>query len=247
MKYYSFKNIRATGIAEAICTPKGIGNWSVNDPEAVKNYALLGNEFGLTPNDMVRAKQVHSANVRVITREDAGEGIVRPLTHGDVDALVTNVPGLMLCTVEADCTPVYLLDPVKKAIAMIHSGWKGTAAMISANAISVMHETYGSDPKDLLAAIGPCNCGLCYEVSDDLIPPFREGFGDDTERYFTAKDNGKYLLDLKRAVHDTLVNSGIPAGNIETSPYCTYHDDLFYSWRKDKDPLVRMLTAIYLK
>lgn len=154
----------------------------------------------------------------------------------------------MLCTVEADCTPVYLLDPVHMAIGMIHSGWRGTAARISTNAISLMEQTYGTRAGDMIAAIGPCICRDCYEVSEDLIEPFREGFGAETaDTFFTPKGGGKYLLDLKSAVRKTLELSGVRSENIEDSGYCTCHDGMFYSWRKDQDASVRMLTAIWLK
>lgn len=247
MEYFSFKNIDSTGIARAIYTPKGLGNWSIGDPGALANFTLLGKEFGISPETMVRTDQKHTADVRVITAAEAGEGVVRPVTRMECDGIMTDVPGIMLCTVEADCTPVYLLDPVRRAAAMVHSGWRGTASKITDNAIRMMEETYGTDPADILAAIGPCICRDCYEVSEDLIPPFRESFGESAaDNFFTAKDNGKYLLDLKAAVKKTLTLAGVHERNIEDSGYCTCHSGKFYSWRGDKDPSVRMLTAIWL-
>ncbi|MBE6018316.1 MAG: laccase domain-containing protein, partial [Lachnospiraceae bacterium] len=148
MEYFSFKNIDSTGIARAIYTPKGLGNWSIGDPGALANFTLLGKEFGISPETMVRTDQKHTADVRVITAAEAGEGVVRPVTRMECDGIMTDVPGIMLCTVEADCTPVYLLDPVRRAAAMIHSGWRGTASKITDNAIRMMEETYGTDPAD---------------------------------------------------------------------------------------------------
>ena len=248
MKYFTFKNIQASGIADALYTSKDVGRWGLNDPEALPNYVSLGEAFGIVPSSMVRTKQTHTTGIRVITAENAGEGVTRPITAEGYDGMITNVPRLMLCTVEADCTPVYLLDPVNKAIAMIHSGWKGTAGKISANAINLMQENYGTKPSDILAAIGPCICGDCYEVSDDLIPHFENSFNaEEVHDFFTPKPNGKYLLDLKKAVRSTLTGCGVPVENIEDSGHCTYHDGLFWSWRHDKDRTVRMLTAIMLK
>ena len=247
MKFYEFGNMKATGLVKALYTPMGIGKWGLNDPNSQESYEALGREFTITPSDMIRTKQLHTAAVRVVGREHGGEGVIRPITAEGFDGLITDEPGLMLCTVEADCTPVYLLDPVHKAIAMLHSGWKGTAGRISANAISLMEETYGTKPEDVIAAIGPCICPNCYEVSDDLIPPFKANFTENqVKELFTAKPNGKYWLDLKKAVRITLNDAGVSACNIEDSGYCTYHDNLFYSWRRDKNPDVRMLTAIML-
>ena len=248
METFSFDSIEKTGIAHAICTPKGIGNWAMNDPDSLVNFTLLGDEFGISPDRMVRTDQKHTADVRVITASDAGEGVVRPVTRTECDGIMTDVPGLMLCTVEADCTPVYLLDPVNRAVAMLHSGWRGTAARITTNAIRLMEETYGTCASDIIAAIGPCICRDCYEVSGDLIPPFRESFGEETaDSFFTTKENGKYLLDLNAAVRKTLELSGVLPENIEISGYCTCHSGMFYSWRGDGDPSVRMLTAIWLR
>lgn len=247
MELFRFANIQGSGIADAVYTPKGLGNWTMNDSGALANFTLLGEETGISPRRMVRTDQKHTATVRVITESDAGNGVIRPCEWTECDGLVTNVRRLMLCTVEADCTPVYLLDPVHRAIAMLHSGWRGTAARITTNAIDLMRETYGTDPSDIYAAIGPCICKDCYEVSEDLLGPFRENFGDAADQFFTAKGGGKYLLDLKLAVVRTLEEAGVKSENIEDSGYCTCHSDRFYSWRKDKDPSVRMLTAIWLK
>lgn len=247
MKHLTFRSIEETGIAHAIYTPMGTGGWRLNEPEDLDNYTELGGMFGITPNMMVRTKQLHTTGVRVITADMAGEGVIRDVSAEGYDGMVTNVRKLMLCTVEADCVPVYLLDPVSRAVAMVHSGWKGTAGRISENAVNLMKETFGSRPETIIAAIGPCICRDCYEVSEDLIGPFMETFPEaDVRRFFRAKDNGKYMLDLKDAVQTTLIQAGIDPAHIEDSGYCTFHSGQFYSWRRDADPDVRMLTAIWL-
>ena len=247
MEYLTFRSIEASGIAHALYTTMGTGNWRLNEPADLKNYEELGRDLNITPEHMVRTRQLHTSGVYAVTEENAGEGVTRDVTFEGYDGLVTNIPGLMLCTVEADCVPVYLLDPVHHAIGMIHSGWKGTCGLISANAVRLMHEKYGTRPEDMIAATGPCICSSCYEVTDDLIPPFEAAFGSaEARRFFTARDNGRYLLDLKMAIRKTLTMEGIREDNIEDSGYCTYHSGKFYSWRRDADPDVRMLTAIVL-
>ena len=102
--------------------------------------------------------QTHTANVRVITEEDRGNGITKPRPYTDVDGMVTNVPGLVLATFYADCVPLYFVDPVHRAIGLSHSGWRGTAAKIGKVTVEKMNEEYGTDPKDIYSAIGPSIC-----------------------------------------------------------------------------------------
>ena len=247
MDFYSFKKIDGTGLAKTLFTTNVYDGFGFNNPEHMDNYIKLGKSFGLTPSDMVRTNQTHTSIVRLITRANAGEGITCPGPESGSDGMVTNEPGLMLCTVEADCVPVYLLDPVNKAIGMVHSGWRGTAGHISANAISLMKKSFGTDPGSILAAIGPCICKDCYEVTKDLKESFLETFSpEEVSGFFTPKPNGRYWLDLKAAITATLTGAGVLPENIEDSGFCTFHDSQFHSWRRDGRKDGRMLTAICL-
>lgn len=90
--------------------------------------------------------------------------------------MITNVPGLTLATFYADCVPLYFVDPVKRAIGLSHSGWRGTVGKIGKKTVERMEETYGSNPADIRAVIGPSICQDCYEVSVDVIDEFRQAF-----------------------------------------------------------------------
>ena len=125
---------------------------------------------------MVLSKQTHTTNVRVVTEEDKGKGVMRERNYTDVDGMITNVPGICLVTSYADCVPLYFVDPVKKAIGLSHSGWRGTVGKIGKNTVQLMQENFGSKPEDLLAAVGPSVCMDCYEVSEDVIEQFKEAF-----------------------------------------------------------------------
>ena len=145
--------------------------------EAVRtNYELLGAAIGFSTDSLVFSKQTHTTNVRVVTEEDRGKGFVKERDYTDVDGLVTNVPGITLATFYADCVPLYFVDPVHKAIGLSHSGWKGTVGKIGKVTVEQMTAQYGTDPKDVLAAIGPSICQSCYEVSEDVIEQFRAAF-----------------------------------------------------------------------
>ncbi|MCR4788628.1 MAG: peptidoglycan editing factor PgeF [Lachnospiraceae bacterium] len=214
---------------------------------AEADYVRAATEFGVCTDDLIRIPQVHSAKVRRIRKENAGEGIMRPVSVTGYDGMVTDEKGIVLCTVEADCVPVYLYDPVKKVIGMVHSGWKGTAGRISADAIRMMREDLGCSSSDIVAVIGPCICEKCYEVGGELKDGFLKEFSpSEVDGFFMPKENGKYLLDLKSAIKLTLIKCGIREENISDTNVCTFESEDICSWRRDADKAARMLTAIML-
>ena len=143
--------------------------------------------MGVNVEDMVLSKQTHTTNVRVVTAEDKGKGVMRERNYTDVDGMITNVPGICLVTSYADCVPLYFVDPVKKAIGLSHSGWRGTVGKIGKNTVQLMQENFGSKPEDLLAAVGPSVCMDCYEVSEYVIEQFKEAFEKSTGVIFSIR------------------------------------------------------------
>ena len=134
-----------------------------DDKDAVmENFQRIASAIGINCHDMVLSRQTHTANVRVVTEEDKGKGIVRERDYTDVDGLVTNVPGICLVTSYADCVPLYFVDPIKKVIGLSHSGWRGTVGKIGKETVRVMKEHFGCDPADILAAVGPSICQDCF-------------------------------------------------------------------------------------
>lgn len=244
MKYITIPKFENTGLVKTMFTQIGEGGFGYNNPEDIENYRGAADEFGVTTSEMIRLQQTHSKTVRTVDLSCGGEGITREQTISGNDGMVTNEKGLMICTVEADCVPVLMLDPTKKVIANVHSGWRGTAGRISANAVKMMQKEYGTKPKDILVCIGPHNCSKCYEVTEEIIPEF-DGF--DKGKIFTDKGNGKYLLNMSEAICETLYEAGVPKENIEDLRICTQEDTRFSSWRRDKDKKSRILTAIMLK
>ncbi len=255
MRLHKIEPLEKTGLVHTFFTTKEDTHWKQGTPKMDVNYETLAAQFGLTPEGVVGVYQTHTANIKIVWKENGGETILRPEAETGFDGMITKERGLILCTKQADCVPVYLLDPEKKAIAMIHSGWKGTAGKISRNAVKLMEETYGSRPENILAALGPCICGECYEVSEDLLLPFSENFTkEQMEKFFQpGKKEGKYLLDLPLAIRFTLGNLGLKEENIFDPPFCTLHSReadgrwAFPSYRRDHDDVERMLTGILLK
>ena len=245
--YIQFKNLSATGIVKhGFSTRKGgvstgiFSSMNLNfkrgdDPDAVlENYRRMAAALNMRVEDMVLSDQTHTTNVRVITEEDRGKGILRPQDYSDVDGMITNVPEIVLVTSYADCVPLYFVDPVRKAIGLSHSGWKGTVGHIGQKTVWKMHEVYGSEPKDIVAAIGPSICQSCYEVSDDVAEAFRANFtADEAADILLDKGNGKYQLDLWKANWYVLADAGILPEHLSVTDLCTAcHPDLLWSHRK---------------
>ena len=124
--------------------------------------------------------------------------------------MITNVPGICLVTFYADCVPLYFVDPVKKAIGMSHSGWRGTVGKIGKVTVEKMVKEYGSNPSDIVAAIGPSICQDCYEVSEDVILEFQKNIAENLwDELFYRKENGKYQLNLWKANEAVFLEAGI--------------------------------------
>ena len=214
---------RLGGVSQGIYSSMNLSFTRGDDDAAVhENYRRLAAAVGFEAEDIVTSDQTHTANVRVITEEDRGNGITKPRQYTDVDGMITNVPGLVLATFYADCVPLYFVDPVHHAIGLSHSGWRGTVAKIGAVTVERMREEYGSDPGDIYSAIGPSICQDCYEVSEDVIQEFRTAFGrKDWDVLFYRKENGKYQLNLWEANRIIMQEAGIREEHISMPGICT--------------------------
>lgn len=225
---------RLGGVSEGFLGSMNLSYTRGDDPAHVdENYRRIAVAIGVKPEHMVCTHQTHTTNVRIVTREDAGKGVTREKDYTDVDGLITNVPGICLVTFYADCVPLYFVDPVKKAIGLSHSGWRGTVGKIGKVTVELMQKTYGSDPKDILAAIGPSICQDCYEVSEDVIVKFQKSF---EEKYwpelFYQKENGKYQLNLWKANELVFEEAGILKKHIAVTNVCTHcNPDILFSHR----------------
>ena len=253
MKFFSIPELEKTGKVTTLFTSASDTAWNYEDEKARDNYVDLGHQLGIALDDMVKSKQTHTDIVKVVSRQNGGDGILRPIDESQpYDGLITNEKNLLLCTVEADCVPVYFYDPVKEVIAMVHSGWKGTVKKISEITIKKMQKEFGCVSENMRVAIGPHICKDCYEVGEDVFEEFRHSFNSqELQKIFIPKNSGKYLLNLEEAVRMTLEENGVPATNIFSAGVCTLHSQLdgfnFCSYRRTKSKTERMLTAIMMK
>ncbi len=190
--------------------------------EAVReNFRIFSAAVGFDPDKLVLSHQTHTANLRVVTEEDFGKGVWRERDYSDIDGLVTNVPGAVLVTQYADCTPLLFFDPVKRVAATSHAGWRGTVAEIGKKTVELMKSEFGSDPADIVAAIGPSINECCYEVDDPVINEIKKLDYLDRDKCYTEKGDGKYMLSLREVNRQILINAGIKKENIDVSDLCT--------------------------
>lgn len=228
---------RLGGVSQGIYASMNLSFSRGDEREAVlENYRRIAEAIGFDWENIVTSDQTHTTNVRVVTESDRGCGLTKPRPYRDVDGMITDVPGLVLATFYADCVPLYLVDPVKKAIGLSHSGWKGTAGKIGLATVQAMQREYGTDPKDLVAAVGPSICQECYEVGGDVIGEFEKAFPKEQwDRLFYHKPNGKYQLDLWEANRQIFLEAGVAAERIILPGICTCCNPQFlFSHRASK-------------
>lgn len=218
---------REGGVSEGIYRSMNLSYTRGDEKEAVdENYRRIADVLGCSVEDFVCSDQTHTTNLRVVTREDRGKGVLYPKDYRDVDGLLTQEPGIVLATFYADCVPLYFVDTKRKAVALAHSGWRGTVARMGQCVVDRMGECFGTRPEDLVAAIGPSICQSCYEVSEDVADAFAEKFCGEgqRDRILQAKGQGKYLLDLWAANELVLKEAGIPEKQIQVTDVCTCHN-----------------------
>jgi YfiH family protein len=237
----------------------GFMEWDAGENVA-KNRRLLqaaldAENFALAP-----IKQIHSDAIHLFS--------AAPAHACKGDASATNRPGLLLTVQTADCVPILLLDPQKRAVAAIHAGWKGTLARITEKAVGRLRLEFGSKPADLLAALGPAIGPCCYEVGADFVTKFTAQFADASE-YFDEPRTGEepnplqwlsmappghqppprnVHLDLPKANRAQLLAAGLRPQNIFPSGLCTAcHSDLFFSHRREGALSGRLVSVIGIR
>lgn len=207
-----------------------------DDPEDVlENFTRIADALGVNRDQMVVSYQTHTVNVRRVFEQDAGKGVVKQRDYRDVDGLITNVSGITLVTFYADCVPLYLVDPVNRAIGLSHSGWRGTVKRMGRVTIDAMRDAFGTKPRDLVCCIGPSICMDCFEVGEEVVEEFKAAFAPrDWELLFHPNGRpGKYQLDLWKANEIIFREAGVPMEQIHTTNLCTMcNSDYLFSHRR---------------
>lgn len=227
---------REGGVSKDIYESLNLSFTRGDDETAVlENYRRVAQALGTSIDHIVTSDQTHTTNVRPVGKEDLGKGITRPRDYKDVDGMITDQPGVLLATFYADCVPLYFVDPVHKAIGLSHSGWRGTVGRMGQATVEAMERSFGSQPKDLLCAIGPSICQDCYEVSRDVAEAFIFAFPTHEKEILQAGALGKYQLDLWKANEIVLTEAGVLKEHIDLAGFCTCcNSSILFSHRASK-------------
>jgi YfiH family protein len=237
----------------------GFAEWDSKE-NVLENRRRFQSALGADHLTLITLRQIHSDVVQLI------EAPLAEPCRGD--ASVTNHEGLLLAVQTADCVPILLVDPKKRAVAAVHAGWRGTLQRIVTKTIGTMHMQFGTKPADLLAAIGPSIGGCCYEVGTEVAVEFKSQFpnasdwfdelrtGDEPNplQWLNMSPPGhqpppkKVLLDLRKANCAQLLVAGLRPQNIIVSDLCTAcRRDLLFSYRKEGAKTGRLMAVIGIR
>lgn len=227
---------RLGGVSEGEFTSMNMAFNRGDNPESVtENYKRICKSAGFDFDSLTASAQDHNTFVRAVTSENKGVGIYKPRDLQSVDALITNEKGVTLVTYYADCTPLFFVDTKQKAIGLAHAGWRGTVGRIGEKVVKKMTELYGTNPADIVAAIGPAISVCCYEVDKPCADNFYALSDLDSSRFVFPKDNGKYMIDLLETNKQILIAAGVKNENITVSDVCTNcNSELLWSHRATK-------------
>lgn len=206
-------------------------NNATNPQTVLENRKQLAQAVGINPEDFIFPIQVHGTHIQRVNSKHRSLGALSTETAiANTDGLITNVPGICLMTMAADCVSLLFYDPVNSAIGAAHAGWKGTVQKIAAHTVQRMQQEFGTNPQDLIVAIGPSAGPCCYEVGPEVIEQVLESFEDGN---VVIHHNNKTIFNLWEANRIALIESGVLDENIELSEICTLcHSHSFYSARK---------------
>lgn len=238
---------RLGGVSEGMWASLNLGVSRGDDPDHVReNYRRFFAAIGGSEQRLAMSNQVHGAAVRTITTADLHDDPYGKVAY-EADGLMTDLPGAALVVYSADCIPILFYDPVRRCVAAVHAGWRGTAAGIATAAVDRMKNVYGCRPEDILAAIGPGICPDCFETHEDVPNAMTSALGTGVLHHIRIKENGKFAVDLKAINAMRLEHAGLDPEHIAVSSLCTScNPDKFWSHRKLGTNRGSMAAAIQL-
>ncbi len=228
------ESTRHGGVSTAPYTSLNLGKSTADHPENVReNRHRFCTALGFATTQLAWSKQVHGAAIHSVTAPGGAEGF---------DALVTDVPGILLAVSVADCTPILIFDATNRVVAAIHAGWRGTVAGIVAQTLVHLQKDFGTKGADCRAYIGTCIDAGSFEVGEEVAVHFAGRFKK------WQPERGKFFVDLKQANAAQLLDFGVPEAQVEISPYSTVlHNADYFSHRAEKGLTGRMMAVIGLK
>jgi len=251
LRLFYFESLDHSNLTHAIATRLGgvspspwdslnVGGTVGDSPERVEeNINRIFKALERDPASKYDVWQIHSSKVQIAEEPRGGN------PHVQADIILTNRPHVSLLMRFADCVPIFLYDPVVQAIALVHAGREGLARRAPAIAVEALVETYGVNPQDLIAGVGPSICPACYEVGEEVVQKFRDTIGvNETLDYFQLI-NGSYHMDLWSCTQSQLQDAGVH--QIEIAKICTATNlQDWYSHRGEMGKTGRFAALLYL-
>jgi polyphenol oxidase len=207
--------------------------------DSLNNRKRFLSVLGIDYRELITAKQVHGKNVEYITAKDKGRGALDyESSVMDTDGFITDQPGVPLAILTADCLSVFIYDPQRPAIGILHAGWRSTEQNISQEGIKRMQSIFGSRPEELYVGFGPSIRVCCFEVEKDFKSNFPFGL---------FQRDGRVFMDIALINRRQLIDCGVKPDNIIDPALCTFSGEDFFSFRKEAKTAGRMISVIMLK
>lgn len=243
------------GTSRNFRTAKPNGNQEINEQtykKAINDYEELCTELGENYSNIVKPNQCHTKNVKVVDKKINRNNPDLNLTEYNMtDGLITNKKNIILSTTNADCILLLFFDPVKKTIANVHSGWRGTLQRISVETIKKMEKEYNSNPQDIICCICPSIRKCHFEVKRDVYELFSKEFEELKEIgeiIIPDSEDEKWYIDTVKINKVILENAGLKKENIIDSGICSVcNSDLIHSYRVEKESFGLSTAIIELK
>lgn len=202
-----------------------------------KNRQQFLSFFNLAEKNIVKAKLVHRARIRIVSNKDAGKWI------SNVDGLIAAPKNLAISITVADCFPVFIFDHQKKIISLVHAGWRPIIRGIIKKAIKTIIKEFQSDPKNILIGIGPGIMKCHFRVKQEVANKFKNRFFNKA----LTQENGCFFVDLPKTIQLEALKSGILRKNIEIINDCTYClKKKYFSYRRDKKDKIKTMMAFMM-
>jgi polyphenol oxidase len=210
-----------------------------DDPVSVsRNRSKLTTETGIDENRLFFPDQCHTDQFKIIDKNEDAYDL------SQTDALITNLPGNLICIATADCVPLLIYAPGQKIVAAVHAGWRGLVSLLPQKTVQKIKETFNAEASDMIAGIGPCISAEVYEVGEDVISAVEKTGWKNSLVYM---QKGKALLNLREMTKLQLIASGLQEKNIEISDICTFRSPDFFSARRDGFATGRFATGIIIR
>ncbi|MDD5130913.1 MAG: peptidoglycan editing factor PgeF [Candidatus Omnitrophica bacterium] len=207
--------------------------------DSLENRKKFLGGLSIDYRDLITAKQVHGKNVEYMAQENKGSGALDyDSSVPDTDGFITDQPGVPIAILTADCLSIFIYDPKRPAVAVLHAGWRSTEQNIAQEGVSAMQNKFGSQPQDLLVGFGPSIRSCCFEVEKDFKSNFAFGL---------LKREGRVFMDIALINQRQLLACKVKEQNIFDPGLCTFSDNGFFSFRKEAQNAGRMISVIMLR